>query len=860
MRLPWKGIHRGFAYTDQPQDTTSDALNATSFNVDGRLRVGQRPWGVTKFHGTQINGTAAIQTITRQAEQISVADGAQTESIWSVDPDIGEARSCLWSRKANLVVATSNASSGDNLAGLLKSDGSESWAADYGDPGRSIGTHKLAELHDQNMALVVDGFLYVFDPVDGSQIVSTAINCDGSISDIGANANGRICVVGDTDSTETVSIWDYDADAQTLTVVDEFTVDDISGISQGPAVWSCWMSDGDDDTIYIGTTRTSSGTIGSLWKITISTRTLVWSQDPFSASCLSVTGDGQGGIFICGSNGTGNTLVRYDDSGASSSSTWSDKPYSTGSTNLQRVKLFQGGLWVIGGYNSTDQVNLFNYSIVGGSKLASYDIGSANSLQGEDLTFDPDNGDIYACGNPTGGNSLYRINPGNVGVSLRDIRLIISSAGTVKVLENGTLTTPTGTPSPSLSSVSFSLQAALRYNKVYFCDGNTYVVVDVSSATPASWTIANQTASAGSLPDVGGIKARLTAVWGKTLIYAIQNQIFMSDSIDPDDFDDTVDEATAAFKITLADQEGLTDVITALIPINNDTMLIGTDHTRWVLAGDPRLGNRPHHISGSVGIYWGQAFAYGPSKEIYFLGTDGVVYRGDYSRDGVAEIPLTKGRIDNDFLVDKAATRVFMQWDIKRHGLHVFLTRMDPVSTDHWFWDSKIGENSEDPRNGWWRIRYPAHIGPTAVATLDGDSTADREILLGGRDGYIYKLDETVQNDDGCAIDSYVDLTPLKLSGDSHTTTLKRIRVTKGRTTDDLNVKARVGKDTEAAVEAVTNAYSVTLSGSGLNEVVRERATGNSIIVQMGNDTKSQGWDIESVSAEVQTFVAPVRA
>lgn len=63
LKFPFKGVHEGFSYANQPPDTCYDAQNVRAWDpTTGRLRGGQRP-GTARYPNAQLNGADAIQDI-----------------------------------------------------------------------------------------------------------------------------------------------------------------------------------------------------------------------------------------------------------------------------------------------------------------------------------------------------------------------------------------------------------------------------------------------------------------------------------------------------------------------------------------------------------------------------------------------------------------------------------------------------------------------------------------------------------------------------------------------------------------------------------------------------------------------------
>ena len=322
---------------------------------------------------------------------------------------------------------------------------------------------------------------------------------------------------------------------------------------------------------------------------------------------------------------------------------------------------------------------------------------------------------------------------------------------------------------------------------------------------------------------------------------------FMSAAGNPLDFDyfPSTTTQTQAVAGNNSDAGLLGDALVACIPISDDLMLMGGDHTLWVMRGDPAAGGVIDNVSYQTGISGPDAFALDPSGTIYFFGS------GTLWRMG-AEIstpePMSQGRLDKTFQdIDVAEHRVLLLWDSFRHGLHIYLTPSAQPSTApiHYFWDQRT--------DSFWKDQYPAATGPTAVLLYDADDPNDKALLLGSWDSYIRYPDEG-DDDDGTVIVSYCWFTPLA-GGDYINTRVYDTRVILGSGSDSVTFEIHAASTLEVLNASSTPVVS-RLMVAGRNVPLTQKVNGNAINFRLSNSAADQAaaaktWALESIS----TFV-----
>jgi hypothetical protein len=197
-------------------------------------------------------------------------------------------------------------------------------------------------------------------------------------------------------------------------------------------------------------------------------------------------------------------------------------------------------------------------------------------------------------------------------------------------------------------------------------------------------------------------------------------------------------------------------------------------------------------------------------------------------------------------------TSVRMVWSDIERGFYVFLTPLAGGATTNYFYDVR--------NQSWWPDKFAtAAQNPVSVHLFDGDTAADRTVLLGGQDGYVRKFDYTSfgKSDDGVAIDSYVFLGPIQLKNRPKLmlTDLKAAMATGSSDVDFTVYSAETAELAEGATSAVTRFTGAW--SAGRNKAERRRAVGHDIYVKIRNDDAGEGWAFEFLGVEVNSFSGP---
>ena len=501
-----------------------------------------------------------------------------------------------------------------------------------------------------------------------------------------------------------------------------------------------------------------------------------------------------------------------------------------------------------------------------------------------------------------GRNAVENIDPSG-RVSSRSFVTLVTAMGTVKKLTSGGFGSIKNSDYKMRTDAPVIFSAAYG-DRVYYVDGINGVYYDSSyqdggeEGEIVDWDvdrydnldiqgeeggkgITNRTdgAGKGSFPkDPSGNKPTLITTWGSRLVLSglsgePQNW-FMSRSHDPNDFDFLVRPQDDQMAATGSQSPAglVPDKVNALVPYNDDILIFGCDHSIYQLSGDPAMGGVIDLLTDVTGMVWGRGWCKDPSGVLYFFGSRGGVFK---MVPGSPPQSITSTSISERLAkIDLSKRVVRMLWNDREHGVNLFLSHSDPTEqVEHYFYDSRAGS--------WWEDRYEAKEtgedkyvhNATAYHVFDGDKESDREILVGGRNGAIYKISIKEQDDRistalNKEIDSFVWLGPFSLP-DGRKIVLTETTGLLAHDSGNVDYGVYVGPTAELIIDLANDALD-TGSETTLNKnrrfdgtfapdrkrassgpVDRRRAIAHDIFIRLRNNTAAEDWALEGVILKV---------
>jgi len=293
---------------------------------------------------------------------------------------------------------------------------------------------------------------------------------------------------------------------------------------------------------------------------------------------------------------------------------------------------------------------------------------------------------VYFGGDPgsvgSGDATLYKLRLVNASIDVgapRGIRHIAVCDGDIRRLEpdaaspNTVVTVTNG--SGALNADSRIVRSIEADGKLFFIDGEQYKYYDPVEDEVFVW----KAIGSGSLPP----RARLIEHWRNRVCLARYegnaSDIFMLEVGNPHgcDLSPPVTTLTQAVSLAAAQAGKVPDIVNAMIPYNDDLMIIGGDHSIWRLTGDPMAAGQLDLVSDMTGMAFGRPWCKDPSGRVYFFGSRGGVFRMS-PQEGIVKIssPRLDRRLEQ---LNLEYFTVRMAYNNQSRGVHIWFVPIDVV-------------------------------------------------------------------------------------------------------------------------------------------------------------------------------------
>jgi hypothetical protein len=374
--------------------------------------------------------------------------------------------------------------------------------------------------------------------------------------------------------------------------------------------------------------------------------------------------------------------------------------------------------------------------------------------------------------------------------------------------------------------------------KLWFADGANAAYFDPVDNSVHTWT-----ATAGTLPASGANRPRLICTWRGRVVQSgllgdPQNW-FMSRVNVPTDYDyaPLSPSATQAVAGNNSKQGQLGDVIQALAPYNDDLLVMGGSQSLWQMRGDPMDNGSLDLITDAIGMAWGDSWCLDPGGAMYFVASRPAIYRMEPGSKPVRISQPVERLLAG---IDTGANSLTMKWDDREQALKLFVTPLAaPAVTTHFTWEARTG--------AWWTDAFANNNHNPLVATvLEGNTAAQRLLLIGSWDGYVRSYQDGQTTDDGTNIESEVVIGPILTSGldDVMFNEIQGVLAEEGGTVD---YEVRVGKTAEAALASDPVVKGTWKPGRNFTRPVRRAAHALYVTLRSTN-----AWAIEAIRATVE--------
>ena len=404
-----------------------------------------------------------------------------------------------------------------------------------------------------------------------------------------------------------------------------------------------------------------------------------------------------------------------------------------------------------------------------------------------------------------------------------------------------------------LDATSPYVSMVAGFQKIYIADGSKYWIYDPLDIETSAY--GNVTQLLSESITIIPPRCRLISFWRDRIVVA-------RDPADPGrwhmsaagedtnwDFFPAVTTSTQAVTSTNTNAGRVPDIINAIVPWTNDTLLYGGDRTLWQLSGDPASGGVLDLISQETGMAFGKSWCTDPEGNLWYFGNTGGLY---FMQQGKAPVRVSLTRVEEQLRsIDLSAYYVELQWNPVDEGVHIFQMPFGGGGTivDHWFYEVQAG--------AWHKDRFGAVatdlIQPTASLSVNGDQVGDRAILVGGEDGrvrYFSSSENTVSKSDAKtnsskkAIDSYTLFGPLVDNPVEYAQQVSEYAAVLGSSQDGCNFEVFTSDDPENLGSAVARGKLAP----GRNDRNLIRASGDHVYIRLRNSSVDECWAYEGGS------------
>lgn len=327
------------------------------------------------------------------------------------------------------------------------------------------------------------------------------------------------------------------------------------------------------------------------------------------------------------------------------------------------------------------------------------------------------------------------------------------------------------------------------------------------------------------------------------IILASDNELWMSAIGDYQMF--WTDDPTYgnAVVIGVGRSAGVSHPILSLSSVAQAVLIIGQTRAISVMVGDP--------AEGAVEIRAAATDMGVSGLNSVVTGVDGI--NAVHSPDGglvlvqvdKAPVPVSKPVLTTGIQFprgDRADYAVTLVRDTRRGGTHIFLTKRAESGSVHLWYDERIGQYKPG-RGGFFPMELPDAIGPTFALNWRG------EVILGGKDGYLYQFDDTATDFDGEARNPSTVLNLLNVEGVTGDTILTWCRPELSDDSDGCTMELLGGSTAESVYTDNTVLFTREIEPSYPPLWSTHRA--GALAFRLSSDDDSR-WELEAIEVNIE--------
>lgn len=283
------------------------------------------------------------------------------------------------------------------------------------------------------------------------------------------------------------------------------------------------------------------------------------------------------------------------------------------------------------------------------------------------------------------------------------------------------------------------------------------------------------------------------------------------------------------------------DPIIAMAPAGYDYLVFFSESAVWVMRGDPGYGGQLYQASSVAGCVSRDAWCYGDSTELYFLGKDGL-YMMEPNAGAIRG--LSQSKLPRKLRgIDRDNFDVSLAYDPEDNGVVAFIVPKDGSSGEHFYFDIET-------QSFWPFVLSNPNTQPIYSTTFGGDPTSPRKACIASIDGYVREW--SGKTDDGATIQSNVIMGPYPVTGrEGIDGILTELMTVTDKDSVDVTVEVYAAESSEEAValaEEGTSPSFTFVSKAGRSKAKRPRIRGGSFCIKI---TASGVWAYEEIFAMI---------
>jgi hypothetical protein len=380
---------------------------------------------------------------------------------------------------------------------------------------------------------------------------------------------------------------------------------------------------------------------------------------------------------------------------------------------------------------------------------------------------------------------------------------------------------------------------------VYFVDGVNY---------PAKLDLTTKTVTSLTGAPLG---CRVCATYRTRLVVANQDgfpqNIYMSRAGAVTDWDYGQTDAQAAVDLNASESAGrVGEPVYALIPFRDDALIVGCDHSTYLIDGDPADSGSVLCVSNAIGFFSKDSWTIDPAGNVWFVGQGGFYKMA--AIPGSVPVNVSAGRERAFFNgLSRNADIVNLIWDRDRNGCWIYVANKTTGASRHMWYDVE-----SDEIGAFFPQQFPDSNGPLSAALYDGDGSSDRYPLLGGVDGNIRTFNNVnVYDDDGgnVGITSFVEWGASRPGGAATEARLNDTQWVFGELPSGIDVghwaaswKIKAGRSVQEAYASPRILAGGTFALPGRQLHRRQRVNGAGFVVRVENQDAGNTWTFEQVT------------